>query len=112
MEMPMKRRGKRLKKRKCRRGSAYGQQTEVRDPLEPPETQVSQVGDGSRRNSTQVPLNNVGELKNPPEKSVTPVPELPNITSFISPDILRHLARELDRDTVEEEFCLRVKKSS
>lgn len=51
-ELPMRRRGKRLRKRKCRRGSTYGQQTEVRDPPEPPETQVSQVDDESRRNSS------------------------------------------------------------
>jgi len=52
-EQPMiiRRRGKRLRKRKCRRGSAYGQQTEVRDLPEPAVTQVSQVGDGSRRSS-------------------------------------------------------------
>lgn len=47
----IRRRGKRLRKRKCRRGSTYGQQTEVRDPLEPTVTQVSQIGNGSRRPS-------------------------------------------------------------
>ncbi|XP_014478936.1 PREDICTED: uncharacterized protein LOC106746654 [Dinoponera quadriceps] len=50
----IRRRGKRLRKRKCRRGSTYGQQTEVRDPLEPTVTQVSQIGDGSRRPSSNV----------------------------------------------------------
>lgn len=49
----VRRRGKRLRsKRKGRRGSTYGQQTEVRDPLEPTVTQVSQIGDGSRRPSS------------------------------------------------------------
>ena len=48
----MRRRGKlRRKKRKCRRGSIYGQQTEVRELPEPLETQVSQCDDGSRRGS-------------------------------------------------------------
>lgn len=50
--VPMRRRGKlRRKKRKCRRGSIYGQQTEVREPPEPLETQVSQIDEGSRRGS-------------------------------------------------------------
>lgn len=47
----MRRRGKKLKKRKNRRCSTYGQSTEVRDLLEPAETQVSQVNGASRRNS-------------------------------------------------------------
>lgn len=47
--VPMRRRGKlRRKKRKCRRGSIYGTQTEVREPPEPSETQVSQIDEGSR----------------------------------------------------------------
>jgi hypothetical protein len=51
-EAPVRRRGKlRRKKRKCRRGSIYGQQTEVRDPPEPLETQVSQIIEGSRHES-------------------------------------------------------------
>lgn len=46
----IRRRGKRLKKRKCRRGSMYGQQTsEVRDPPEPSETQVSTQFDEATR---------------------------------------------------------------
>lgn len=46
-----RRRGKRLRKGKYRRGSAYRQQTEVHDLLEPTETQISHIGDGSRRTS-------------------------------------------------------------
>lgn len=48
----MRRRGKlRRKKRKCRRASIYGQPTEVREPPEPIETQVSQIDEDSRRGS-------------------------------------------------------------
>lgn len=47
----VRRRGKKLRKKKCRRNSIYGQQTEVRDPFEPPETQISQAGNESRRAS-------------------------------------------------------------
>lgn len=47
----VRRRGKRLRKRKHRRGSGYGQQTEVRDLFETTETQISHIGDGSRRTS-------------------------------------------------------------
>lgn len=46
-----RRRGRRLRKGKCRRGSGYGQQTEVRDLFEPTDTQISHIGDGSRRTS-------------------------------------------------------------
>ncbi|XP_011311961.1 uncharacterized protein [Fopius arisanus] len=103
---PMKRRGKKLKKRKCRRGSAYGQQNEVRGPLEPLETQVSQVDDGSRRNSGQQQVTSEVDIK--PERAVTPVQDH-HPHSFLTPDIIRHLGRELDRETVEEEFNLRRK---
>lgn len=47
----VRRRGKRLRKRKHRRGSGYGQQTEVRDLFETTETQISHIEDGSRRTS-------------------------------------------------------------
>lgn len=47
----VRRRRKKLRKRKCRRNSIYGQQTEVREPFEPPETQISQTGNESRRAS-------------------------------------------------------------
>ncbi|XP_063984096.1 uncharacterized protein LOC135166069 [Diachasmimorpha longicaudata] len=103
---PMRRRGKKLKKRKCRRGSAYGQQNEVRGPLEPLETQVSQVDDGSRRNSGQHQVATEVEVKM--ERAVTPVQDH-QLSSFLTPDIIRHLGRELDRETVEEEFNLKRK---
>ncbi|XP_015114964.1 uncharacterized protein LOC107039718 [Diachasma alloeum] len=103
---PMKRRGKKLKKRKCRRGSAYGQQNEVRGPLEPLETQVSQVEDGSRRSSGQQQMAAEAEVK--VERATTPVQEH-QPCSFLTPEIIRHLGRELDRETVEEEFNLRRK---
>ncbi|CAG5089788.1 Protein of unknown function [Cotesia congregata] len=74
--IPIRRRGKRLKKRRCRRGSAYGQQNEVRDPLEPAETQVSQVDDTSRRNSSLTPHGNV-EVENVAEKIPTSLPTQP-----------------------------------
>lgn len=31
--------------------------------------------------------------------------------SFLAPDILKHLCRELDRDKVEAEFSIKVKRS-
>ncbi|XP_076668213.1 uncharacterized protein LOC143368881 isoform X2 [Andrena cerasifolii] len=103
----IRRRGKRLRKGKCRRGSAYGHQAEVRDLLEPTETQISHIGDGSRRTSIRT-CN--GDTENPssPKKvsaqaNVTPA----MLTSFIQPDILKHLCRELDRDKVEAEFSIR-----
>ncbi|XP_074105861.1 uncharacterized protein LOC141531763 [Cotesia typhae] len=107
-EVPIRRRGKRLKKRRCRRGSAYGQQNEVRDPLEPAETQVSQVDDTSRRNSSLTPHGNV-EVENVAEKIPTSLSTQPVFCSFISPEILKHLAREINRETVEEEFSLKRK---
>ncbi|XP_057321004.1 uncharacterized protein LOC130664863 isoform X2 [Microplitis mediator] len=106
-EIPIRRRGKRLKKRRCRRGSAYGQQNEVRDPLEPTETQVSQVADSCRRKSSVTQHGNVGELENIDEKIFSTLPLQPECRSFISSDILKHLARELDRETVEAEFSLK-----
>ncbi|XP_043272132.1 uncharacterized protein [Venturia canescens] len=107
-ELPMRRRGKRLRKRKCRRGSTYGQQNEVRDPPEPPETQVSQVDDESRRNSAFVATGEATEVKTPPpEKQTIQIQERIFPSSFISPEILKHLSRELDRDLIEEEFSLR-----
>lgn len=50
-----------------------------------------------------------GEPKAPtPEKHSLPAQERAMPASFISPEILKHLARELDRDTIEEEFSIRV----
>ncbi|KAG7209056.1 hypothetical protein KM043_015213 [Ampulex compressa] len=105
----VRRRGKRLRKRKCRRGSTYGQQTEVRDLLEPTETQVSQIGDGSRRTSVHVSPADPGDSTDTPKKVslLTPGPTMPS--SFISPEILKHLCRELDRDKVEAEFSTKRK---
>ncbi|XP_048507650.1 uncharacterized protein LOC105685921 [Athalia rosae] len=103
-ETPMRRRGKRLRKRKCRRGSTYGQQTEVRDPPEPLETQVSQVETGYKNNSSRPSLAD-GTVILPSSEVPIPLPAdrvLPN--SFIDADILKHLGRQLDRDTVEGEF--------
>lgn len=53
----VRRRGKRLRKGRCRRGSTYGQQIEVRDLFEPTETQISHIGDGSRRTSLVKTIN-------------------------------------------------------
>lgn len=48
------------------------------------------------------------ETKSEPERQLTPVQEhQPH--SFLTPEIIRHLGRELDRETVEEEFNLRRK---
>lgn len=78
--------------------------------MEPTETQVSQVADSCRRKSSVTQHGNVGELVNIDEKifsSIT-LPLQPEYHSFISYDILKHLARELDRETVEAEFSLKV----
>ncbi|XP_018318377.1 uncharacterized protein [Mycetomoellerius zeteki] len=101
-----RRRGKRLRKRKCRRGSTYGQQTEVRDPLEPTVTQVSQIGNGSRRSSLHV---NVGEVdgSTSPKRTSAQATSHTMPPSFLEPDILKHLCRELDRDKVETEFSIK-----
>ncbi|XP_011332827.2 uncharacterized protein LOC105276697 [Ooceraea biroi] len=103
------RRGKRLRKRKSRRGSTYGQQTEVRDPLEPVVTQVSQTEDTSRRSSLQVEeTNEIDSSKSPKRTSAQPIivahvmPE-----SFLAPEILKYLSRELDREKVEAEFSIK-----
>ncbi|XP_018053999.1 PREDICTED: uncharacterized protein LOC108690954 [Atta colombica] len=102
----IRRRGKRLRKRKCRRGSTYGQQTEVRDPLEPTVTQVSQIGNGSRRSSLHV---NDGEVdgSTSPKRTSAQVTSHTMPPSFLEPDILKHLCRELDRDKVEAEFSIK-----
>lgn len=98
-----RRRGKRLRKRKCRRGSTYGQQTEVRDPLEPTVTQVSQIENGSRRSSLHVNTGEVDGSTSPKSTSAQPTSyTMP--PSFLTPDVLKHLCRELDRDKVEAEF--------
>lgn len=104
----IRRRGKRLRKRKCRRDSAYGQQTEVRDLLEPTETQVSQIADGSRRPSVHTGSGDPGDPSTSPKKisALSVGPTLP--PSFIPPEILKHLCRELDRDKVEAEFSAKV----
>ncbi|XP_077263762.1 uncharacterized protein LOC143898277 [Temnothorax americanus] len=101
-----RRRGKRLRKRKCRRDSStYGQQTEVRDPLEPTVTQVSQVGDGSRRSSLHVNTGEVdGSSTSPKRTSPAQTTSHTMPPSFLAPDVLKHLCRELDRDKVETEF--------
>ncbi|KAM0734896.1 hypothetical protein ACS0PU_011009 [Formica fusca] len=102
----IRRRGKRLRKRKCRRGSTYGQQTEVRDPLEPTVTQVSQIGNGSRRPSAHINIDNVDDSIS---SKKTPVHTMSHTMppSFLTPDILKHLCREIDRDTVEAEFSIK-----
>ncbi|XP_018349258.1 PREDICTED: uncharacterized protein LOC108752723 [Trachymyrmex septentrionalis] len=102
----IRRRGKRLRKRKCRRGSTYGQQTEVRDPLEPTVTQVSQIGNGSRRSSLHV---NVGEVdgSTSPKRTSAQATSHTMPPSFLEPDVLKHLSRELDRDKVETEFSIK-----
>lgn len=154
----VRRRGKRLRKRKCRRGSTYGQQTEVRDPLEPTITQVSQIGNGSRRPSlvftkiyikiyknnivyfyifiliydmkreyrterkdeknyflnTKKSCNrvhiNIDNVDDSISSKKTPLHTMSHTMppSFLTPDILKHLCRELDRDKVEAEFSIKV----
>ncbi|XP_012233187.1 uncharacterized protein [Linepithema humile] len=102
----IRRRGKRLRKRKCRRGSTYGQQTEVRDPLEPAVTQVSQIGNGSRRPSLHVDTGEIDDSATP-KKSPAQATSHTIPSSFLAPDILKHLCRELDRDKVEAEFSIK-----
>ncbi|KOC58853.1 hypothetical protein WH47_01696 [Habropoda laboriosa] len=106
----VRRRGKRLCKGKCRRGSAYGQQTEVCDLLESTETQISHIGNKSTR--TSIPTSN-GDAENlvatPNRTSAmnnTPSTMLP---SFIDANILKHLYRELDNDKIDAEFSVRRK---
>ena len=137
----IRRRGKRLRKGKRRRGSGYGQQTEVRDLFEPTDTQISHIGDGSRRTSYVTILYNIikyyiifffsilnwdfpiiiffnrihtnnseaENLATTPKKS-SAMSNTPSMmpSSFIDPDILKHLCRELDSDKVEAEFSIRV----
>ncbi|KZC04508.1 PREDICTED: uncharacterized protein LOC107189807 [Dufourea novaeangliae] len=104
----IRRRGKRLRKGKNRSGSTYRQHTEVHDLLEPTETQISHIGDGSRR--TSIHTSN-GDTENPSltPKKATALTKVPSImsTSFIEIDILKHLLRELDRDKIEAEFSLK-----
>ncbi|EGI57881.1 PREDICTED: uncharacterized protein LOC105153410 [Acromyrmex echinatior] len=102
-----RRRGKRLRKRKCRRGSTYGQQTEVRDPLEPTVTQVSQIGNGSRRSSLHVNVGEVDGSTSPKKRTSVQATSHTMSSSFLEPDILKHLCRELDRDKVEAEFSIK-----
>ncbi|CAD1479692.1 unnamed protein product, partial [Heterotrigona itama] len=103
----IRRRGKRLRKGKRRRGSGYGQQTEVRDLFEPTDTQISHIGDGSRRTSIHTNNSEVENLATTPKKS-SAMSNTPSMTpSFIDPDILKHLCRELDSDKVEAEFSIR-----
>ncbi|XP_032683988.1 uncharacterized protein LOC116850147 [Odontomachus brunneus] len=104
----IRRRGKRLRKRKCRRGSTYGQQTEVRDLLEPTVTQVSQIGgDGSRRPSVHTTNTAEADGVASPKKTPAPAATYTMPSSFLAPDILKHLWRELDRDKVEAEFSIK-----
>ncbi|KAL6260362.1 hypothetical protein P5V15_007892 [Pogonomyrmex californicus] len=102
-----RRRGKRLRKRKCRRGSTYGQQTEVRDPLEPTVTQVSQIGNGSRRASLHVNTSEVDSSAHSKKTSAERPTNQMLPSSFLAPDILKHLCRELDRDKIEAEFSIK-----
>ncbi|XP_008203002.1 uncharacterized protein LOC100120666 [Nasonia vitripennis] len=101
---PMRRRGKlRRKKRKCRRGSIYGQQTEVREPPEPLETQVSQIDEGSRRGS--LCTNRLEETRQASlDKGTLPAIKHDMPPSFLPPEVLKELSRELDREAVEWEF--------
>ncbi|KAH0949678.1 hypothetical protein HN011_010449 [Eciton burchellii] len=108
----IRRRGKRLRKRKCRRGSAYGQQTEVRDLLEPAVTQVSQVDDGSRRSSLVLNKDlhaDAAEADSLGSPKATFAQAIAHVTpeSFLAPDILKCLCRELDRDKVAAEFSIK-----
>lgn len=53
-----------------------------------------------------------GDTENPPSpKKVSAQANVTTamLTSFIQPDILKHLCRELDRDKVEAEFSIRVR---
>ncbi|XP_011500276.1 PREDICTED: uncharacterized protein LOC105364107 [Ceratosolen solmsi marchali] len=102
-EVPVRRKGKlRRKKRKCRRGSIYGQQTEVRDPPEPLETLVSQIVQGSRRESTRSNFEEIKRLSL--EKIILPAIKHEIPSSFLPPDIIKELSRELDQGTIEWEF--------
>ncbi|XP_031843917.2 uncharacterized protein LOC116431927 isoform X2 [Nomia melanderi] len=102
----IRRRGKRLRKGKNRSGSTYRQHTEVHDLLEPTETQISHIGDGSRRTSVHTTNEDTENPSLTPKKITTTVPPATPV-SFIDIDILKHLLRELDRDKVEAEFSLK-----
>ncbi|XP_047359856.1 uncharacterized protein LOC124953056 isoform X1 [Vespa velutina] len=104
----VRRRGKKLRKRKCRRNSIYGQQTEVRDPFEPPETQISQTENESRRASVH-PLTGDSCTVVSSEKVMVSLVEQTMHSSFIPIEILKHLCRELNRDKVEAEFSMKRK---
>nr|XP_050858794.1 uncharacterized protein LOC127067642 isoform X2 [Vespula vulgaris] len=104
----VRRRGKKLRKKKCRRNSIYGQQTEVRDPFEPPETQISQAGNESRRASVH-PLTGDSCTVTSSEKALVSLAEQTMHSSFIPIEILKHLCRELNRDKVEAEFSMKRK---
>ncbi|KAI4499525.1 hypothetical protein M0802_005421 [Mischocyttarus mexicanus] len=122
----VRRRGKKLRKRKCRRDSIYGQQTEVRDPFEPLETQISQTGDESRRASlelNEITLHSINPLTGgggggggggsctvtSSEKILLSLTEQTMHSSFIPAEILKHLCRELNRDKIEAEFSIKRK---
>ncbi|XP_043504945.1 uncharacterized protein LOC122525966 isoform X2 [Polistes fuscatus] len=104
----VRRRGKKLRKRKCRRDSIYGQQTEVRDPFEPLETQISQTNDESRRASIH-PLTGGSCTVISSEKVLVSLTEQTMHFSFIPAEILKHLCRELNRDKIEAEFSMKRK---
>ncbi|XP_058795133.1 fibrous sheath CABYR-binding protein [Phymastichus coffea] len=100
----MRRRGRlRRGKRKCRRASIYGQPTEVREPPEPSETQVSQT-DGAGRRAPPCPrAEETGGRATPDGTSLPSVGrELP--PSFLPREAIRALSRRLDRELVECEF--------
>nr|XP_034188953.1 uncharacterized protein LOC117608246 [Osmia lignaria] len=106
----VRRRGKRLRKGKCRRGSTYGQQTEVRDLFEATDTQISRIGDASRRTSVHTANGDTENLSISPKKtSAVTNTSSTMLPSFLEPDILKHLCRELDSDKVEAEFSVRRK---
>ncbi|XP_017875935.1 uncharacterized protein LOC108622521 [Ceratina calcarata] len=104
----IRRRGKRLRKTKSRRRSIYGQQAEICDFFEPTETQISHLGDGSRRTSihtnNEEPDNQVTSAK---KTSAISNAISTTLSSFIDGDILKHLCRELDNYKVEAEFSIR-----
>ncbi|KAK2588522.1 hypothetical protein KPH14_006302 [Odynerus spinipes] len=106
--MVIRRRGKKLRKRKCRRGSIYGQQTEVRDPLDPPETLISKTGDGSGQASAHPFTSDTCTVVSS-EKTLIIMTDQTMHSSFIPAEILKHLCRELNRDKIDAEFSIKRK---
>ncbi|XP_051153550.1 uncharacterized protein LOC127276899 isoform X2 [Leptopilina boulardi] len=103
-KFPVQRKGKTIRKGKCRRSSAHGHLTEVREPPEPNETQVSQIDDTFLKDTIQPSDDNVRVVPDRLPKSSF---QSAVASSFISLKVLKYLSRALDRETIEEEFSIK-----